>query len=58
MEVMSQFQERFQKFIEVEGLTGEQLYNCDEPELHFKLLPAKTLAFNEEQSAPGFKWSE
>ncbi|XP_023225692.1 tigger transposable element-derived protein 2-like [Centruroides sculpturatus] len=57
-EGMSQFKENFQKFIEAEGLTGEQLYNCDETGLNYKLLPAKSLAFKEEQSAPGFERSK
>lgn len=57
-EGMFQFKENMQKFIEVEGLTGEQLYNCDETGLNFKLLPAHSLAFKNEQSAPGFKRSK
>ncbi|GFR09827.1 jerky protein homolog-like [Trichonephila clavata] len=56
-EGMSQFKENFLKFIQAEGLNGEQLYSCDETVLRYKLLPAKSLVFKEEQSALGFKSS-
>ncbi|XP_023231971.1 jerky protein homolog-like [Centruroides sculpturatus] len=58
IEGMSQFKKIFQKFIKAEGLTREQLYKCDETGLNYKLLPAKSLAFKEEQSAQGFKTSK
>ncbi|XP_035231605.1 jerky protein homolog-like [Stegodyphus dumicola] len=51
---MSQFKVNFQKFIKVESLTVEQLHNCGETGLNYKLLPTKSLPFKEEQSAPGF----
>ena len=57
-EGMFQFKENFQKFIEVEGLTGKQLYNCDKTGLNYKLLPVKSRAFNEQQPPTGFERSK
>lgn len=50
---MEQFKKRFQTFIEAEGLTGDQLFNCDETGLNFKMLPSKSLAARTEKAAPG-----
>lgn len=44
--------------LDKEGITGEQLYNCDESGLNFKMLPTKSLASREEKSAPGYKRSK
>lgn len=41
--------------VEREGLTGEQLYTCDETGLNYKMLPGNTLASKEEDCAPGHK---
>jgi len=41
-----------------EGITGDQLYNCDETGLNYKMLPTKTLASKKEASAPGYKKSK
>ena len=46
------------KFIEKEGISGEQLYNCDETGLNYKMLPTKTLASKREAAAPGYKKSK
>jgi hypothetical protein len=35
------FKDHLFKLIEKEGISGEQLYNCDEPGLNYKMLPAK-----------------
>lgn len=43
------------KLIEDEGISGDQLYNCDESGLNFKMLPSCTLASRAEDSAPGYK---
>lgn len=37
------------------GISGDQLYNCDESGLNFKMLPSCTLATKEEDRAPGYK---
>lgn len=52
------FKDNFQKLIESEGLTGDQIYNCDETGLNFRLLPDKSLASKDEKSAPGYKRSK
>ena len=36
-------------------LSLEQIYNCDETELHYRMLPEKTLAMRSEKEAPGMK---
>ena len=38
-----------------EGLTLEQLYNCDETELYYRMMQAKTLASRYENGAEGMK---
>lgn len=53
---MEQFKKRFQIFIE--GLTGDQIFNCDETGLNFKMLPGKSLAARTEKAAPGYKRSK
>uniref|UniRef100_K7F4N8 HTH CENPB-type domain-containing protein n=1 Tax=Pelodiscus sinensis TaxID=13735 RepID=K7F4N8_PELSI len=49
------FKGKFHCLIDNEGLSGEQIYNCDETGLNYKLLPSKTLASRAEASAPGYK---
>lgn len=46
------------ELMDKENLTLDQVYNCDETGLNFKMLPAKTLASKEEKSAPGHKKSK
>ena len=41
-----------------ENLSIEQIYNCDETGLYFRLLPQRTLAANHEKQAPGRKKSK
>jgi hypothetical protein len=36
----------------------EQLYNCDETSLNFKIMPSKILITCKEKSAPAYKRSE
>jgi hypothetical protein len=43
-EAVSVFKDNLFKLIEKEGISGEQLYNCDETGLNYEMLPAKTLA--------------
>jgi hypothetical protein len=50
--------EQFQSLMKNKGLSYEQLYNCDETSLNFKMLPSKTFASREEKSAPGYKRSK
>lgn len=52
------FKKYLHELIEKEGISGEQLYNCDETGLNFKMLPAYTLASKQEAAAPGFKKSK
>lgn len=49
------FKDHLFKLIEKEGISGEQLYNCDETGLMYKMLPVKTLASKKEAAAPGYK---
>lgn len=57
-EAAVQFCDKFQRLIKSENLTPDQLYNCDETGLNFKMLPSKTLASHEEKAAPGHKKSK
>lgn len=41
--------------MEKENLTLEQLYNCDETGLCYRMLPTKTIASRLEKCAPGMK---
>ena len=47
------FKEELQTVMENEGLTLENLYNCDETGLCYRMLPTKTLA-----SRYGSTWNE
>lgn len=53
-----QFQAELENVILQERLTSDQLFNCDETGLNFRMLPSKTLAAREEKSAPGYKKSK
>ena len=37
---------------------GDQVFNCDETGLNFKMLPSKSLAARTETAAPGYKCSK
>lgn len=54
-EIVAKFCEKFQNIIQQENLTLDQVYNCDETGLNYKMLPSKTLASQEEKAAPGLK---
>lgn len=56
--VTDKFIEEFNQFIKDNSLTSDQIYNCDESGLNYKMLPAKTLASRQENSAPGHKRSK
>ena len=45
----------FQEFVEDNHYTLNQIFNCDETGLYYKLMPQKTLAFSFEKSADGRK---
>ena len=49
------FRERLQNIIVERGLSIEQLFNCDETVLYWKLMPNKTLVSSREKEAKGFK---
>uniref|UniRef100_A0A1B6LHZ8 HTH CENPB-type domain-containing protein n=1 Tax=Graphocephala atropunctata TaxID=36148 RepID=A0A1B6LHZ8_9HEMI len=52
---ISEFRSKLEDFIIENGLTSEQLFNCDETGLNHRMLPTKTLASRQEQTPPGFK---
>ena len=43
IEAVPLFKDNLFKFIEKEGISGEQLYNCNETGLNYKMLPTKRL---------------
>ena len=49
------FKKELQTLMENEGLTLENLYNCDETGLCYRMLPTKTIASRSEKQAPGMK---
>lgn len=53
--LVESFKKNFRKIMEEENYTPDQLYNCDETGLNFKILPSKTLASKNESAAPGHK---
>lgn len=55
---MKEFREKFQNLVDSESLTGDQIFNCDETGLNYKMLPEKTLAAKAEAAAPGYKHSK
>ena len=48
----------FTEFIQEKGFTLDQIFNCDETGLNFRLLPDSTLATAFEKSADGWKKSK
>lgn len=48
----------FSEFVEKNQLCSDQIFNCDETGLNFRLLPDKTLAASFEKSADGRKKSK
>lgn len=57
-DAVTDFKSCLHKLIEKEGISGNQLYNCDETGLNYKMLPTKTLASKQEAAAPGYKKSK
>lgn len=55
IETVNAFKVKFQKMIDENHLTRDQVYNADETGLNYKALPTKTLAAYSEKYAPGFK---
>lgn len=53
-----EFKESFHKLIDKEGVSGEQIFNCDETGLNYRMMPTKTLAHVQEISTPGYKRSK
>ncbi|GBM14598.1 hypothetical protein AVEN_35001-1 [Araneus ventricosus] len=54
-ESVVKFCKKLQEVVKNENLTDDQLHNCDETGLNFKMLPSKTLASREEKNAPVHK---
>ncbi|XP_046686190.1 jerky protein homolog-like [Homalodisca vitripennis] len=52
------FSLRMKELILDHGLTSDQIFNCDETGLNFRMLPNKTLAAQSEKTAPGYKKSK
>ena len=57
-EASATFITSFNEFVEEHQLTLNQIFNCDETGLNFRLLPNKTLAASFEHSADGRKLSK
>lgn len=57
-DAVPEFKKLLFSILDKEGISGDQLYNCDETGLNFKMLPTKTLASEKEASAPGYKKSK
>ena len=49
------FKKELQDVMEREGLTLEQIYNCDETGLYYKMLPTKNVTTKAEKNASGVK---
>ena len=54
-EAPESFKKQLQDTMEREGLTLEQVYNCDETGLYYRMLPTKTLAAKTEKNPAGMK---
>ncbi|XP_060616128.2 jerky protein homolog-like isoform X3 [Anolis sagrei] len=52
------FKKKFQDFVETESLTSDQIFNCDETGLSYKMLPSWSLAARTEAASPGYKHSK
>jgi hypothetical protein len=55
---LEKFKRYLHKLMRKENLVAEQVYNCDETGLYYRMLPDKTLAAREEKAAPGYKKSK
>ena len=53
--LLEPFKKELQDVMECEGLTLEQIYNCDKTGLYYNMLPTKTLATKAENNASGIK---
>ena len=49
------FKEKLSKIMEGKSFTLNQVFNCDETGLYWKLMPNKTLVSSREKEAKGFK---
>lgn len=52
------FAENFMELMKENDLQPDQIYNCDETGLNYKMLPSSTLASKTEAGAPGYKRSK
>lgn len=57
-EAVQLFRDKLHKVLDKDNLTGDQIFNCDETGLNYKMLPEKTLASKAEKAAPGYKRSK
>lgn len=55
---VTDFQEKLGDVVLKLGLTSEQLFNCDETGLQFRMLHTKTWHLPSKKTAPGFKKSK
>ena len=55
---MEWFKSKFLDIVEKEDLIPEQIQNCDETGLNFKMMPRNTLALSFKKNAAGFKTSK
>lgn len=58
MSAVDDFKEDFKRIVEENGYVEDQIYNCDETGLNYKMLPNSTLASKNEAAAPGYKKSK
>lgn len=56
--IVLQFKDEFEALIKDGDFSPQQIFNCDETGLNYRMLPTKTLASKKEASAPGFKRSK
>lgn len=57
-EAVKSFRDKLHTLLDKENISGDQIFNCDETGLNYKLLPSKTLASKAEAAAPGYKRSK
>lgn len=47
---MATFKKTFEAFIDVEGLTGDQIFICGDTGLNYRMLPSKSLTAKSESA--------
>ncbi|GBM81817.1 Tigger transposable element-derived protein 2 [Araneus ventricosus] len=54
-EEATNFFKKFEDLVKEKALSIQQIYNVDETDLYYRILPTKTLASRKEVAAPGYK---